>query len=146
MGSKSIDRLCRSVLPEGYAEVQRLAPKLQQFLDQNLPEPVQGSVTLLTLNPEQIVIAASTPTVASYLRLHAREIEQQLRETFNLRQSVRFRTVPDSLLRPAGQATARAPRKVSPRSVEAIERNAEWIEDQDLKAALLALAASLREN
>ncbi len=146
MASNSIERLCQSVLPPGYEQVRRLVPKLQRFLDENLPESVSGSATLLTLNPDQIVIAASTPLVANYLRLHSREIEQQLRETFGLQQKIRFRTVPDSLLQVGIGAAPNKPREVSADSIEAIERNAEWIEDEKLKTALLALAQSLKSK
>ncbi len=146
MASKSIDRLCRSVLPPGYEQIRRQVPKLQRFLDENLPDSVRGSATLLTLDREQIVIAASTPLVANYLRLHGREIEQQLRETFGLQQKIRFRTVPDSLLRVGIGARPHPPREVSPESIETIERSAEWIEDEKLRASLLALAHSLKQK
>jgi hypothetical protein len=35
---------------------------------------------------------------------------------------------------------------VSEESVDALERNAQWIEDEDLKAAMLSLVESLKTN
>ena len=146
MGSKTISRLCRSVLPPGFEQVTRLGPDIQRFLEQNLPETVNQAVTLLTINQDEIVVAANSPMVANYLRLHSREIEQQLRETFKLEQALKFRTIPDSLLKLDNNEYRAHPEQVSDESIEAIRRNAEWIEDEELKAALLSLAKSLKAD
>ena len=146
MGSKQISRLCRSVLPPGFEQVTRLGPDIQRFLEQNLPAAVNQSVTLLTINQDEIVVAANSPMVANYLRLHSREIEQQLRETFKLEQALKFRTIPDSLLKLDNNEYRPHPEQVSAESIEAIRRNAEWIEDEELKAAMLSLAESLKSD
>lgn len=143
MSTRDIGRLCQSVLPPGFDEARREIPKLQAFLDTNLPDTVQGKVTLLSVNAERIVIAASTPMVTSYLRLHSAEIEQQLLETFQLRQRLEFRTIPDALMQARETAPLPAPRQVSGESVDAIRRNAQWIEDESLRQALLSLADGL---
>ena len=146
MGSKQISRLCRSVLPPGFEQVTRLGPDIQRFLEQNLPATVNQSVTLLTINQDEIVVAANSPMVANYLRLHSGEIEQQLHETFKLEQALKFRTIPDSLLKLDNNEYRPHPEQVSAESIEAIRRNAEWIEDEQLKAAMLSLAESLKTD
>ena len=146
MGSKQISRLCRTVLPPEFEQVTRLGPGIQRFLEQNLPATVNQSVTLLTINQDEIVVAANSPMVANYLRLHSREIEQQLRETFKLEQALKFRTIPDSLLKLDNNEYRRQPGQVSAESIEAIRRSAEWIEDEELKAAMLSLAESLKTD
>jgi len=143
MASRDISRLCQSVLPPGFEQVKRQLPQIQAFLEENLPEAVQHSVTLLTVNAEEIIIAASTPMVANYLRLHSAEIQQQLRETFQLEQQVKFRTIPDALFHARKQAKLQAPRVVSNEAVRAIRRNALCIEDESLRAAMLSLVDSL---
>jgi len=143
MASRDISRLCQSVLPPGFEQVKRQLPQIQAFLEENLPEAVQRSVTLLTVNAEEIIIAASTPMVANYLRLHSGEIQQQLRETFQLEQQVKFRTIPDALFHARKQAKLQAPRVVSNEAVRAIRRNALCIEDESLRAAMLSLVDSL---
>ena len=143
MANRDISRLCQSVLPPGYEQIKRQLPQIQAFLEENLPEAVQQSVTLLTVNSEQIVIAANTPMVANYLRLHSAEICQQLRETFQLEQEVKFRTIPDALMRTREQPKLQPPQAFSAESVKAIKRNAQWIEDDSLRAAMLSLADSL---
>lgn len=146
MAQKRLDQLCRSVLPADYAQVKRQLPEIQAFLEQNLPAPVNRCVTLLTLNNDEIVIGANSPMVTNFLRLHAAEIRQQLRETFKLEQSLRFRSLPDDLLRVERKITPREPRQVSAESIDAIRKNASWVDDDDLKAALLSLAQSLEQD
>lgn len=146
MSSSDIGRLCQSVLPPEFEQVRRQLPEIQRFLKQNLPEPVNQAVTLLTLNQDEIVIAANSPLVANYLRLHGKEIQQQLHETFGLQQSLKFRTIPDSMLKLDQPGKLRDPKKVSAESIDALERNAKWIEDDDLKAAMLSLAKSLKSR
>lgn len=144
MSGANIGRLCASVLPAEFERIKRVAPRLQAFLDENLPPPLNRAVTLLTLSDDEIVIAASTPVVANYLRLHQSELKQQLRETFGMRQALRFRSLPDSLLRLEHERPERTPRRVSDETVTALERGANWIEDERLRAALLSLAESLK--
>ena len=146
MGSSKISRLCQSVLPAEFEQVRRQAPGLQHFLEENLPEAVRQSVTVLTINQNEIVIAANSPMVVNYLRLHSKELQQQLRETFNFEQTLKFRTVPDSLLKIERHEHLRPPRQVSAESVEALKRNAQWIEDENLKAAILSLAEMLKDK
>ena len=144
MTSGKISRLCQSVLPVEFEQVKRQAPGLQHFLEENLPDAVKQSVTVLTINQDEIVIAANSPMVVNYLRLHSKELQQQIRETFHFEQTLKFRTVPDSLLKIERQQSLPQPRQVSAESVEALRRNAQWIEDEDLRAAMLSLAESLK--
>jgi hypothetical protein len=143
MASRDISRLCQAVLPPGFEQARRQLPRIQKFLEENLPEAVRHSVTLLSVTAEQIVIAANTPMVTNYLRLHAAEIQQQLRETFQLEQQLKFRTIPDAMFQRRRQLSPLPPRAVSSEAVAAIKLNAQWIEDEDLRAAMLALADSL---
>lgn len=146
MASRKIDRLCRSVLPPGYDRVTNLSPAVQRFLEDNLPSPMNRAVALLTANDEEIVIAAYNPMVANYLRLHSVEIAQQLRETLGLEARLRFRTMPESMLRTAQRQPKSEPRPVSERAVDAVRRGAEWVEDEQLRAALLSLARSMNKS
>ena len=146
MSSSRMDKLCRSVLPSGYQRMARLGPDIEQFLQQNLPEPINKNVTLLNIDDEQIVIAANTPVMANYLRLHATEIQQQLRETFQLNQTVKFRSVPDTLLKPAPQSEKLKPVRASQQSIDSLKRSAQWVEDEQLNSALLSLADSMKSD
>ena len=146
MSGGRIGPLCESLLPAGYDRVSKLGSRIQQFLRGNLPEPLNRTVTLLTVDDDEIVIAANTPVVANYLRLHQGELQQQLRESLGLGQRLRFRSLPQSMLRVDRPVAKRAPRRVSEQSIEALERNASWIEDEDLRRALLELAQSLKRD
>lgn len=146
MGASRIGKLCRSILPPDFDQVKSRLPQIQTFLEENLPVPVNRAVTLLTLNRDEIVIAANSPLVANYLRLHGKEIQQQLRETFGLEQILKIRTIPDSMLKLDLPGALRQPEQVNPESIEALQRNAQWIEDEDLRAAILSLAESLKSG
>ena len=146
MAVQKMARLCQSLLPSEFEQVKRLAPEIQSFLEKNLPEAVNQAVTLLTIKPDEIVIAASSPMVVNYLRLHSREIQQLLRETFGLEQTLKFRAVPDSLLKLDKPDKLPRPEPVSRQAVESLKLNAQWIEDEDLKAAILSLAESLESD
>lgn len=146
MVQQRLGKLCQAVLPAGFEQVKKRAPEIQRFFEENLPDPVNRCVTLLTLDSQEIVISANSPAVASYLRMHSREIRQQLSETFQLEQPIRFCTLPDSLLRLDDPVSRPPPRKASSASVRAIRRNAQWIEDDELRASMLALADSLESG
>lgn len=147
MSLDRIGRLCRSILPQDFEKVRRRLPAVQQFLEDNLPQPMNRSVTLLTITPDEVVIAANSPLVANYLRLHSSEIQQQLFETFGLKQSLRFRSIPDTMLQVApATGGVRKPEPVGKQSVEALRRNARWIEDEELREAMLSLAARLESD
>lgn len=146
MASKKLSTLCLAALPAGFEQLRELAPRIQLFLEQNLPEGVGQSVTLLTVNQEEIVIAANSPMVANYLRLHSVEIQQQLLETFALERKLKFCAVPDDLLKIASRDTPARPATVSQESIASISRSADWIEDEKLKAAMLSLARSMDKS
>lgn len=146
MPRQRMSKLCQAVLPPGFEQVRRQLPAIQRFLEENLPEPVNRCATLLMLDSEEIVIAANSPAVASFLRMHSREIEQQLRETFGLKQRLRFRTLPREMLRVHRVESRREPRAPGAESAAAIRRNAECIEDDSLRAAMLSLADSLEAD
>ena len=71
MATHDIRRLCQAVLPPGFEQARRLLPQVQAFLDENLPESVRQRVTVLSIDAQHVVIAANTPLVTNYLRLHA---------------------------------------------------------------------------
>jgi len=143
MASRDISRLCQAVLPPAFEQARQELPRIQKFLEENLPEAVRQSVTVLSVSAEHIAIAANTPMVTNYLRLHSAEIQQQLRETFQFEQQLKFRTIPDAMFQRRRQLPAAPPKAVSSASIAAIRRNAQWIEDAELRAAMLALADSL---
>lgn len=146
MAGRDLSRLCESVLPPEFERQKRQLPMIQAFLDENLPDAVQGRVTALSVNDEEVVIAANTPMVANYLRLHGAEIHQQLIEALQLKQAVRFRTIPDALLTQRKQKPLQAARVVSDEAVDSIKRNARCVEDSSLRDALLSLADSLAKK
>lgn len=148
MSTTRLGKLCRAVLPANYERVVRDIPAVERFLDENLPPTLRRNLTLLTLDQAELVIGAHSPAVANYLRLHLAELGQQLRESLQLERAIRIRTVPPSLLRVDGKPAAhkRVPLPVAEDTVGAIERSADWIEDESLRGALRDLADALKSE
>jgi hypothetical protein len=147
MANKKANQWCQVALPDNFMRVSKGTAQIQQFLRQQLPEPMNQQVTVVNLTTELIVIAVADPQISNYLRLYMAEIQQQIQETFNLKQSLKIKTIPNSVLKsnhvlPA----AKIPLKVKPETVQALKRGADWIEDEGLKKALQSLASSLKSQ
>ena len=144
MSTKTLGQWSKSVLPGNFEQVSRQTLAIQQFLMEHLPEPVNQQVSVINFSPEEIVVAASSPQVANYLRLYVAEVQQQIQETFQLSQKLKICTVPESLLEIEGPPLSGKPSKVSSETVDNISRGAGWIEDENLKQALESLANTLK--
>jgi hypothetical protein len=147
MANKTVNKWCLSALPDNFDRVSKDTAAIQQFLRKQLPEPMNLQVSVVNLTAEEIVIATADPHISNYLRLYIAEIQQQVQETFSLRQVLKIKTIPSSVLKsdhviPA----AKIPLKVKPETVQTLQRGADWIEDEGLKQALKSLAASLNKS
>jgi|GEM_PF-945843 len=147
MANKKANQWCQAALPGNFLRVSKDTAAIQQFLRKQLPEPMNQQVSVVNITDESIVIAVADPQISNYLRLYMAEIQQQIQETFNLKQALKIKTVPSSVLKsdhvlPA----AKKPLKVKPETVQALKRGADWIEDEGLKQALKSLASSLKKS
>jgi hypothetical protein len=146
MSTKTLSQWSKSVLPDNFQQVSDRTLAIQQFLMEHLPEPINLQVSVINYSAEEIVIAATNPQVANYLRLYVAEIQQQIHETFDLTQKLKIRTVPDSLLHIDNPRKISKPLKVSRETAAAIDQSADWIEDEELKQSLQSLAKTLKNS
>jgi len=146
MTAKSLKQWCQSVLPANFRQVSAETSKIQQFLVENLPEPVNRQIRVMNLTQDEILVAVTDPQVANYLRLYASEIEQQIRETLKLSRKLKFRSMPDSVFRIETEARVNKTTPVSPETVDTIGRSAGFIEDEKLKQAMQSLVHTLRQK
>jgi hypothetical protein len=147
MANKAVNKWCLAALPDNFDRVSKDTAAIQQFLRKQLPDPMNLQVSVVNLTPEAIIIAAADPQVANFLRLYIAEIQQQIQETFNLKQVLKIKTIPSSVLKlDHVLPDAKIPLKVKPETVQALERGADWIEDEGLKQALKSLAVSLNKR
>jgi hypothetical protein len=146
MTAKSLKQWCHSVLPVNFDQVNEDISKIQQFLIENIPEPINRQIRVMNLTQDEIMVAAADPQIANYLRLYASEIEQQIRETLNLSRKLKFRSMPDSIFQVEPHAGPNKTTPVSPETVDAIDRSANWIEDEKLKQALQSLILTLKQK
>ena len=146
MTRKTLAQWSKSVLPDNFKQVSKQTLVIQQFLMEHLPEPINQQVSVINFSAEEIVVVTSSPQVANYLRLYVAEVQQQIRETFQLSQKLIIRTAPESLLKIDSPPKSGKPSKVSSESVAAINRSASWIEDENLKQSLKSLANTLKKR
>ena len=76
MTTKTLAQWSKSVLPDNFKQVSEQTLAIQQFLMENLPEPVNQQVSVINFSAEEIVVAASSPQVANCLRLYVAEVQQ----------------------------------------------------------------------
>ena len=146
MTAKSLRQWCHSVLPANFNRISKETSELQQFLTENLPEPSNRQVRVMNLTHDEIVVAVANPQIANYLRLHASEIEQQIRESLKLDRKLKFRSMPGSIFEVGKHPGTNKTTPVLPETVDAIDRNARWIEDEKLKQALQSLVDTLKQK
>lgn len=146
MTTKKLGQWCQSMLPPNFQQVNASTASIQQFLREQLPEPMNQQVSVINLSAEHIVVSVTSAQLANYLRLYVAELQQQIQETFKLTQSLKIRTMPDSMLRVTPLPGAARPSRVSAQTVESIQRNADSVEDESLKQALQSLAKSLKQK
>jgi hypothetical protein len=143
MANKKANQWCQAALPRNFVRVSKDTAAIQQFLRKQLPEPMNQQVSVVNITDESIVIAVADPQISNYLRLYMAEIQQQIQETFNLKQVLKIKTIPFSVLKSDHLLPAsKKPLKVKPETVQALKRGADWIEDEGLKQALKSLASS----
>ena len=145
MSRKTLDQWCQSVLPQNFAQVSAQIRAIQEFLQQQLPDPINQQVSVINCSDQEITLAVADPQVANYLRLYVAEVQQQIHETLGMQQQLRIRTMPDSMLKVTTRPQSGKPTRVSKATVDAISKNANWIEDENLKASLQSLARLLKK-
>ena len=111
---------------------------------EHLPEPINQQVSVINCSLEEITLAVADPQVANYLRLYAAEVQQQIHETLGMKQKLKIQTMPDSILNVGTRPASSKPARVSQQTVDAISKNANWVEDEYLRKSLLSLASSLK--
>jgi hypothetical protein len=147
MANKKVNKWCQAALPDNFDRVRKETAAIQQFLRKQLPDPMSQQVSVVNLTTDTLVIAVSDPQISNYLRLYVAEIQQQIQETFSLKQVLKIKTIPNSVLKAEHLLPApKIPLKVKPETVQKLQRGADWIEDEGLKQALKSLAASLKKG
>ena len=146
MSRKTLDQWCQSVLPENFAQVSAQSKAVQKFLREQLPDPINQQVSVINCCDQEITLAVADPQVANYLRLYVAEVQQQIHESLGMKQKLRIRTMPDSMLKVGTRPQSNKPARVSKATADTISKTAGWIEDETLKASLQSLANLLNKT
>lgn len=146
MANKSLLHWCQSALPPNFQSIKGLTEKYQNFLAQQLPEDIVDSVQVINVDRGEVVIAAASGQIANFLRLHVRELTQQFEETFGGNRKLTIKAMPASVLKVESGHRVVRPQSVSVDTINSIENNAKWVEDEKLKKALESLAHQLKDS
>ena len=144
MSKGSIKSFCSSVLPADYEQVGRNIQWCQQALDDWLPDGLREMVRVQTVSDNRVSIAASSPVVANYLRLHRESMLALLSDVLRQPCDVDVQTRPASLAQVSLPGRPRQPQSLKDSTVENLAASANTIEDEDLRAAMQSLARTLR--
>ena len=144
MSNKRLYSWCQSILPANYHQIKDKTTRIQSFFEEQLPNSISQRIQVINTTESEIVVAVDDAAITNYLRLHQRELQQQLFETFSTWKTLKFKTMPEAVLNPDIRRAFRPPEQVSGETVETIKRSANFVEDSDLKQALLALAERLK--
>jgi len=146
MSRKPLDQWCKSVLPENFNQVSTQMKAIQNFLQEQLPEPINQQVSVINCSEDEIILAVADPQIANYLRLYVAEVQQQIHETLGMKQKLKIQAMPDSLLNVGTRPQSSKPARVSQQAADAISKNANWVEDENLRKSLLSLASVLKKK
>ncbi len=145
-GARPVGSLFAGLLPADFARQRVLIEQYRQFFAGFESDPALQSVEVLHVGEQTLSLAVPSPAHSAYLRQHARELEQAIREQFG--QSLKLRISVDPALMTPQRPEPRMPpaRPVGDEALARIERSAELVEDEELGAALKNLAATLKKR
>ena len=103
-------------------------------------------VQVLTVHSNVVSVAANSPVVANYLRLHLDDLQRTLSSIVGPNVRIDIKTRPASLSDVELPGKPRQPRSVSSSTAARLSSNAESIEDETLRAALQSLARTLESS
>ncbi len=143
MAKGNIKRFCQSVLPEDFQQVTAATRTCQSALDTWLPERLHGMVQVTTVDAAGISIAASTPVVANYLRLHLEALRESLIKAAGKPMPVQIKTRPASVSEVVLAEKPAPPAPVKQATIAQLSSSASAIEDEALRQAMHSLAKTL---
>ena len=146
MSKGDIKSFCRSVLPQDFDQVSRVTGRCQKTLQSSLPDGVGNMVQVLTVHSNVVSVAANSPVVANYLRLHIDSLQKTLSSVVGPAVKIEIKTRPASLSQVALPDKPRQPKSVSPSTASRLSSSAESIEDDALRAAMQSLAKTLETS
>ena len=143
MSKGSIKSFCSSVLPANFEQVGKNIRLCQRALDRSLPEGLRDMVRVQTVTGNRVSLAASSPVVANYLRLHRDSMLQLLAEVLQQPCELDVQTRPASLAKVSLPGRPARPQPLRDSTVSNLAASAGAIEDAELRAAMQSLARTL---
>ncbi|MCP4236462.1 MAG: DUF721 domain-containing protein, partial [Aestuariibacter sp.] len=88
MSNKRLSSWCQSILPANYQQIKKQTERFQRFLRDQLPKPIAARIHVMNVTQTEVIVAVDDSQTTNYLRLHHREMQQQLLETFQCKQTL----------------------------------------------------------
>ena len=139
---KSVASIFNKLLPPDYAKKRAELDQLQQFFTAQESDAVFAMVSVVNITEQYLHVSLPNATLSAYLRLHSAQISQTLRENFNIDVELKISTRPEA---PEQQAVPKLKARAdfTDESRLKMQRSAQYIEDDELKAALNSLSETL---
>ena len=141
---RSLGSLFKKLLPPDYAQKRAEIDQLQQFFSAQDSDAVFGMVTVLNITDQYLHVSLPNATLSAYLRLHSAQIRQMLLEHFNIDVELKISTRPQQQQKEIEMKPLTA--DFSDASRQQMQGSAQYIEDDDLKAALNSLSETLAKH
>jgi len=142
---QALGSLFSKVLPQNYVHKRAEIDQLQQFFSAQQSDAVFGMVQVNNITDQYLHVSLPNATLSAYLRLHSAQIKDMLREHFNLDVELKISTRP-STSAPATGHKKKFPVNISQASCQQMQKGAESVEDDGLKAALKSLSNTLSQR
>jgi hypothetical protein len=131
-------------LPQNFAQQTARINQFQAFFDALDNDPVFAQVRVLKVDPALVTLALPSATLANYLRLYSRDIQQQLADSFHQHYALNVVASPEAFYQRQQESGLAPAKKVSKSMCDRIKASAETIEDDEVRRSLLSLARSMQ--
>ena len=143
---RPVRSLFADVLPAQYRQHTASIAQYQAFFDNLDQDPVYQHVQVVDVDESRLAVAVTSPGIANYLRLHTREIDTMIEEAFGRKLQLKISVTPGKLEASVEQSRRGKAPRFTEQVARRVEQSASGVEDEALKAALVRLSRSIREE
>ena len=142
-----VSELFKRHLPQGFSRKRAQIEQFQAFFATRDSDAVFQMVTVNNVTATELSLTLPGAALASYLRLHAEQLREEILEMFGVELSIKISTRPD-----AQSAAHDANRKkllaadISSASCDQMTSSADFVDDERLKNALKSLSRTLAKQ
>jgi len=142
-----VSELFKQHLPQDFSRKRAQIEQFQAFFATRDSDAVFQMVTVNNVTASELSLTLPSAALASYLRLHAEQLRQQIREMFGVELSIKISTRPDvQSAAHDGNRKKRLAADISSASCDQMTSSAEFVDDERLRNALKSLSKTLAKE